>query len=134
MKIALRAALRAESIDMTTIHGAGFRLLDVKSEVSAQAGTAKLTLCGDLDAESGKKARKSLTNAIDAGCLHVTVNLDQVGFLDSSGLASLISALRFARERGGYVRMETSNQRIRRVMEVTALARVFKLRPTAAAA
>jgi hypothetical protein len=30
--------------------------------------------------------------------------------------------------------METSNQRIRRVMEVTALARVFKLQPTAAAA
>jgi anti-sigma B factor antagonist len=119
---------------MKTIHGGGFRLLDVKYQANAQTGTARLALCGDLDAEGGKKARKSLTNAIEAGCLDVTVNLDQVGFLDSSGLASLISALRFARERGGDVRMETSNQRIRRVMEVTALARVFKLRPTAAAA
>jgi anti-sigma B factor antagonist len=108
--------------------------LQVKYTTNPQTGTATLTLLGDLDAEGGKKARKSLANAIEAGCLDVTVNLDRVGFLDSSGLASLISALRFARERGGDVRMETSNERIRRVMEVTALARVFKLQPTAAAA
>jgi anti-sigma B factor antagonist len=91
-------------------------------------------LVGDLDAEGGKKARTSLAKAVEAGCTDVTVNLDRVGFLDSSGLASLISALRHARERGSDVRIETTNARIRRVMEVTALARVFKLNPAATAA
>jgi anti-sigma B factor antagonist len=108
--------------------------LTVKLNGQDDASCNKLELVGDLDAEGGKKARAAVSKAIEAGCSDVTVNLDRVGFLDSSGLASLISALRFARERGSDVRIETSNARIRRVMEVTALARVFKLSPAAAAA
>jgi anti-sigma B factor antagonist len=90
---------------------------------------ATIEIVGDLDALGGKKARKTITAAIEAGRVDVTVNLDRVGFVDSAGLASLISSLRTAREKGGDVRVTTSNERIRRVLEVTALARVFKLQP-----
>ena len=88
-------------------------------------------LKGDLDVEGARTAREGLSGLLKAGRVDLTINLDRVGFLDSSGLAALISALRRARERGGDVRVETTNRRIRRVFEVTALAQVFKLQPAA---
>jgi anti-sigma B factor antagonist len=96
---------------------------------STDTRSATIEINGDLDAQGGKRARKAIAAAIEAGRVDVTVNLDHVGFLDSSGLASLISSLRLAREKGGDVQVRTSNARIRRVLEVTALARVFKLQP-----
>jgi anti-anti-sigma factor len=93
---------------------------------------ARLRLKGDLDIEGARVARRRLDSLFGAGRVDVTINLDLVGFLDSAGLATLISALRQARDRGGDVRVETTNRRIRRVLEVTALAQVFKLQPDAA--
>lgn len=100
----------------------------------ADVRSATVDVIGDLDGPGGKAAYKALVATLEAGRVDVTVNLDRVGFLDSSGLASLISSLRRARELGGDVRVETSNARIRRVLEVTALARVFKLKPVGIAA
>jgi anti-sigma B factor antagonist len=99
------------------------------SRPDSDARTAIIEIEGDLDAQGGKRARKTIAAAIEAGRVDVTVNLDRVGFVDSAGLASLISSLRSAREKGGDIRVTTSNERIRRVLEVTALARVFKLQP-----
>lgn len=96
--------------------------------------SGRVNIAGDLDVEGGRAARRSLADLLAAGRLDLTVNLDNVGFLDSSGLASLIASLRLARERGGDVRVETTNGRIRRVLEVTALSQVFKLQPAAGAA
>ena len=94
--------------------------------------SALLRLKGDLDIDGARIARDRLSGLFRTGRVDVTLNLDRVGFLDSTGLATLISALRRARERGGDVRVETTNPRIRRVLEVTALAQVFKLQPDAA--
>ena len=103
--------------------------IDVKAGNDGRS--ASLRLKGDLDIDGARTAREKLSSLFESGRIDVTINLDRVGFLDSSGLATLISALRRARERGGDIRVETTNRRIRRVLEVTALAQVFKLQPAA---
>jgi len=96
--------------------------------------TARISFDGDLDAEGGGLARRWVGELVEAGRVDIAVNLDGVGFLDSSGLASLIASLRLARNKGGDVTVETTNERIRRVLQVTALAQVFKLQPATSAA
>ena len=108
--------------------------LTTEFERSADPRTAHISLTGDLYTEGGQLARHAVSKLISEGRVDITVNLDSVGFLDSSGLASLIASLRLARDQGGDVTVETTNDRIRRVLEVTALAQVFKLQPTASAA
>jgi anti-sigma B factor antagonist len=108
--------------------------LTTEFENGTDPRTARISLRGDLDTEGGDLARRAVSELIAAGRVDITVNLDSVGFLDSSGLASLIASLRLARDQGGDVIVETTNDRIRRVLEVTALAQVFKLQPTASAA
>jgi anti-sigma B factor antagonist len=116
------------------------RVLEMKFSCRAEdtrrgpESTEKLVLSGDLDASGGALLSRRVLALVDAGRIDLTINLDAIGFLDSSGLAALISSLRIARERGGDVRIESSNARIRRILEVTSLSRVFKMRPQAKAA
>ena len=108
--------------------------LSIDFQRGSDPRSARVILTGDLDGDGGRAARRSLEGLLDAGRVDLTVNLDRVGFLDSSGLASLIASLRRARELGGDVRVQTTNGRIRRILEVTALSQVFKLQPAASAA
>ena len=88
---------------------------------------ARIALVGDLDEAGGKLARRQLARAVDSGTVNLTIDLDRVGALDSAGLAALIATLRRARDRGGDVRVQSSQPHIRRVMELTGLSRVFRL-------
>ncbi|HZV78306.1 MAG TPA: STAS domain-containing protein [Candidatus Binatus sp.] len=86
---------------------------------------AHVALIGDLDDSGGKAARRQLARAVEAGRINLTIDLDSVGTLNSSGLAALIATLRKARNRGGDVRVRASQPHIRRIMELTGLSRVF---------
>lgn len=110
-------------------------MLDIVQEAAARGKrSARLTPRGDLDAAGATVVRRAVAAEVAAGRTDLTVNLDRVGSLDSAGLGSLISALRIARDAGGDVRLETSNPRIRRILEVTALSKVFKLAAVSEAA
>jgi len=88
---------------------------------------ARVALVGDLDDTGGKVARRRLALAVESGKINLTIDLDSVGMLNSSGLAALIATLRLARNRGGDVRVQASQPHVRRVMELTGLSRVFRL-------
>jgi anti-sigma B factor antagonist len=98
---------------------------------------ARVVLIGDLDDAGGKLARRQLKRAVESGRINLMIDLDGVGALNSGGLAALIATLRVARNRGGDVRVQTSQPHIRRVLELTGLSQVFRLsadRATAPAA
>ena len=88
---------------------------------------AYVALIGDLDDAGGKLARRQLACAVKSGKVNLMIDLDNVGSLNSGGLAALIATLRLARNRGGDVRVRASQPHIRRVMELTGLSRVFRL-------
>ena len=87
---------------------------------------ARVAVVGDLSDE-GKLARRQLARVIDSGAVNLTIDLDGVGAIDSSGLAALIVTLRRARDKGGDVRVQTSQPHVRRLMELTGLSRVFRM-------
>lgn len=88
---------------------------------------ARVALIGDLDDAGGQLARRELAQAVKSGTVNLIIDLDNVGMLNSGGLAALIATLRLARNRGGDVRVRASQPHIRRVMELTGLSRVFRL-------
>jgi|SRR5271166_265564 len=88
---------------------------------------AHIALVGDLDDAGGKIARRQLARTVASGKVNLTIDLDRVDALNSGGLAALIATLRLARDRGGDVRVQSSQPHIRRIMELTGLSRVFRL-------
>ena len=99
--------------------------LDIKTD--SAGGVCTVNLAGEVDVYSAPRLKQELVSAIEGGCANVIVNLEQVGFIDSSGLGVLVSALRRARERDGVVRIVCTRDNILKIFRITGLDKVFPI-------
>ena len=87
---------------------------------------ADVRLKGELDVESAARARQRIHDAIDADAGGtVTVSLEGLTFIDSSGLGLLVGAQKRARERGVDLRFLPPPDRLWRTFTATGLDRVL---------
>lgn len=86
-----------------------------------------LTLKGEVDVYTAPRLKQELVSQIEDGCSNLVVDMQQVGFIDSSGLGVLVSALRRAREREGAVRVVCSRENILKIFRITGLDKVFPI-------
>ncbi len=74
----------------------------------------------------------AILEALRDGAERVVLDLDSVASLDSAALRELIKLLRSARSSGGDLALRSTRADVLRTLSVTALDRIFDLRPTAA--
>ncbi|HWL96222.1 MAG TPA: STAS domain-containing protein [Nocardioidaceae bacterium] len=101
--------------------------LSVSSRV--EKGHAVAELVGDVDIFTAAKCRKALADLIDAGHVHLVVDLERLDFLDSSGLGVLVGMLRKARSHGGSLRLVCVRPNMLRLFGTTGLGNVFAIYP-----
>jgi anti-sigma B factor antagonist len=99
--------------------------LDINSQ--QQDGVCTLTLTGEVDVYSAPHLKEELVASIEGGCGNVIVDMEQVTFIDSSGLGVLVSGLRRARERGGVVRLVCTRDNVLKIFRITGLDKVFPI-------
>ena len=95
---------------------------------------ASVTLAGRLDAGNAQMIKETLMQLINGGAIHVVVDLAQVPFIDSAGLAALVSALKATRRVGGSVLLSGVQPQARTVFSLTMLDQVFAIHPNLEAA
>jgi len=93
-------------------------------------GRLVVTVFGELDLVSAPAFRARLYQEIDLGARSFVVDLTGVDFIDSTALGALVGALKRARESGGEIALTCPHERLLSVFRITALDRVFALRPT----
>jgi anti-anti-sigma factor len=85
-----------------------------------------------IDALSGPQLRGRLHELLDDGVTNLVVDLTAVPFMDSAGMAVLVSALKRARTEGGDVRLVwPAAEGARRIINLTRLDRVFVMAESA---
>lgn len=99
--------------------------LDIKSYRAE--GVCSFTLKGEVDVYTAPELKRELVAAIEDDCPNVIVDLEGIGFIDSSGLGVLVSALRRARERDGAVRIVCTRDNILKIFRITGLDKVFPI-------
>jgi anti-sigma B factor antagonist len=99
--------------------------MDIVREEMAGA-SAVVHLKGRLDLISGTEVRQHLADAIAAGRRNLVVDLAEVPFIDSSGLAALISGLKSTRTVGGDLRIARPAAQAKVILELTRLDRVLR--------
>jgi len=95
---------------------------------------AVLAFDGRLDAVSAQRAKDALQQAINEGRHQLVVDMARVSFVDSAGLAALVSALKLSRRSGGNVLLAGIQPQVRTVFSLTMLDRVFGIYPDRQAA
>ena len=95
---------------------------------------AVLRVKGRLDAVVAPDIKSRLKELIAGGHIRLIVDLEDVSFIDSSGLAALVSGFRAAREAGGTIKLAGLREQTMMVFKLTRLDRVFEIHPDAEAA
>lgn len=85
-----------------------------------------LECSGRLTMVTARHLREAVEEALEAGPPRLVLDLGQVGFVDSSGLGVLISALKKARQGGGDLRIAGAAAQVRTVLTLTNLDRVLR--------
>ncbi|HET7799137.1 MAG TPA: anti-sigma factor antagonist [Humibacillus xanthopallidus] len=86
-------------------------------------------LGGEIDVYTAPLVREKLDEQIQAGRTDLVVDLTDVSFLDSTGLGVLVGRLKFARTRGGSMRLVGTDDRVLKVFAITGLDKVFEIHP-----
>ncbi len=91
--------------------------------------TAVLTVRGEIDTLTAPAFTAATEELLSASGEILVMDLTEVRFLASSGLAVLISAAHRAEERGVRLRLVAANRAVRRPLEITGTAVLFDLHP-----
>jgi anti-sigma B factor antagonist len=92
-------------------------------------GTAIVRLSGEVDISTAPRVKQEITDLLDQGYIKLLVHLDEVDYLDSTGLAVLLSGLRRAMDQGGHLGLICSRPSVLRILEISGLDRIFTLYP-----
>ena len=85
---------------------------------------------GEIDMYTAPRLRELLIDLVSKGSYQLVVNLDKVGFLDSTGLGVLVGGLKRVRAHNGSLDLVCTQQRILKIFRITGLTEVFGIYET----
>jgi anti-anti-sigma factor len=94
------------------------------------SGVTVLAPSGRLDVAGAPTLKEAIGDAVKNGPPRLVIDMEGVSFVDSTGLGSVIAALKLVRSSKGDLRLAAPNQQVRVVLELTTLDRVFAYYPT----
>lgn len=98
--------------------------LDVQTR-QAENGVTVVAPTGRLDVAGAPALKDAISEVVKNGPTSVVIDMEGVSFVDSTGLGSVIAALKEIRSSQGQLRLAAPNQQVRVVLELTTLDRVF---------
>lgn len=99
--------------------------MKITEEIIDQTGILGLT--GRLDAAAVKILKGNVGSLVKKDIKSIVMDMNNVDFIDSSGLGSLVSCLRLVNKENGDIRLARLQNQIRNLIELTRLHRVFQI-------
>ena len=99
--------------------------MDLKLGHHAKDGVEVIDVQGEIDMYTAPRLRELLIDLVSKGSYQLVVNLDKVGFLDSTGLGVLVGGLKRVRAHDGSLDLVCTQQRILKIFRITGLTKVF---------
>ena len=98
----------------------------MEHEIKEEGDAIIVAFSGDVDLESSPAARKILLECVGKH-KPVLVDLSKVGYIDSSGVASLVESLQSARKKGSDLLLVAVSEGALRVLQLARLDKAFTI-------
>lgn len=89
--------------------------------------TQTISIKGRITVNNSDEMRRKLRAALGSKPAQLTVDLSEVAYIDTSGVATLLEAVRVAREQGTRLVLAGLNGQPRYLFEVTEFDRLFEI-------
>jgi anti-sigma B factor antagonist len=105
--------------------------MDLTLESRMHGSWTILHVAGELDLHTSPVLQDRLAELMDEGATRLALELDDVGFMDSSSLGVLVTALKRLRDRNGDLALVGVNGSPLKVLALTGIDRVLTMYPAA---
>jgi anti-sigma B factor antagonist len=82
---------------------------------------------GEVDVYTAPRLREAVVTAIESGNTRLVIDVENVEFLDSTGVGVLVGALKKVRSVGGTLDIVCTQPRLLKIFDITGLDKVFGL-------
>ena len=99
--------------------------MELSLSTRTQGDHTVLEVGGEIDVYTAPQLRERLIELVEGGGRHIVVDMEQVEFLDSTGLGVLVGGLKRARAQDGSLGLVCAQERILKIFRITGLEKVF---------
>ena len=99
----------------------------LRIEVANTTSPTTVMLTGEIDVATAPRVRDALIAVSNGGETKVIVDMTNVTFMDSTGLAALVGPLKRFRSMNGQIVLRSPARSVRKVLEISGLTRVFTI-------
>lgn len=108
--------------------------MDLSLQTHEAGAWTVVSVGGEIDVYTAPKLREAVIELVNDGRYNLVVDVEQVDFLDSTGLGVLVGGLKRVRANGGSLRIVCTQERLLRIFGITGLTKVFAIHDSIAAA
>jgi anti-sigma B factor antagonist len=101
--------------------------VELKLATRDDSGRTVVDISGEIDVYTAPTLREHLSELVADGKYHLVLDLEQVAFLDSTGLGVLVGGLKRVRAHQGSLELVCTQERILKVFRITGLTKVFPI-------
>ena len=101
--------------------------MELGLEVREVGSRSVVKVRGEIDVYTAPKLRERLIELVSEGSYYIVVDLEGVGFLDSTGLGVLVGALKRVKSHDGSLSLVCTQDKILKIFEITGLDLVFPI-------
>jgi anti-sigma B factor antagonist len=104
--------------------------MELKLGHYGKAGTEVVDVQGEIDISTAPRLRELLIDLVSTNHYQIVVNLEKVGFVDSTGLGVLVGGLKRVRAHDGSLDLVCTREPILQIFRITGLTKVFGIYDT----
>ena len=108
--------------------------MDLSLASRTEGDKTVVSVGGEIDVYTAPKLREQIVQLVEDGQYHLVVDMEEVEFLDSTGLGVLVGGLKRVRAHDGSLRLVCTQERILKIFRITGLTKVFPIHSTVAEA
>jgi len=105
-------------------------LVDLKLGHYSKDGIEVVNVEGEIDIYTAPRLRELLIDLVSKNNYQLVINLEKVGFLDSTGLGVLVGGVKRVRPHDGWLDLVCTQERILKIFKITGLTKVFGIYQT----
>ncbi|WP_226038207.1 anti-sigma factor antagonist [Aquibacillus saliphilus] len=104
--------------------------MNLEVEVVENGSTTNVLLAGEIDAYTVPKLKEALLPLTERQNQLIEVNLEQVNYMDSTGLGVFISALKSTKQYKSELKLIRLQDKVKRLFEITGLDSIITIDST----
>ena len=98
-------------------------VLDFRVDLEEEAVVPILRVNGEIDIYTFPKLSKAMKDLIDKGTIRLILNLENVQYIDSTGLGAIAHSSHVIAKQGGKVSVVCTRPQVRKIFDVSGLSK-----------